>query len=225
MNIRQMIYPVALLVSTAALLAAAPARAESAPARGDSGFGIGINVSNLGFGVEARQVLSPSFDLRFGIAGIAYHTDFDYDDINYDIKQSTAVPEVKLDWRPMQGMFRLTFALAYYNQVSNLELTPEPGGSYNIGNGSYTSAQIGTLTGKVSHHVGAPYFGVGWDFLRNKNLGFTIDAGAYYRNDPDVWLSSTGTVSAADLALEAQNIKDDTLTFVPVVKLGLLFRF
>jgi hypothetical protein len=125
----------------------------------------------------------------------------------------------------MQGMFRLTFALAYYNQVSNLELTPEPGGSYNIGNGSYTSAQIGTLTGKVSHHVGAPYFGVGWDFLRNKNLGFTIDAGAYYRNDPDVWLSSTGTVSAADLALEAQNIKDDTLTFVPVVKLGLLFRF
>jgi len=206
-----------MLVSAASLLVAAPARAE---------FGIGINVGNLGFGVEARQVLSPSLDLRFGIAGIAYHTDFDYDDINYDIKQSTAVPEVKLDWRPMQGMFRLTFGLAYYNQVSNLELTPDPGTFYTIGNGSYSAAQVGTLTGKVSHHVGAPYFGVGWDFLpNNKNLGFTIDAGAYYRNEPDVWMSSTGTVSANDLALEAQNIKDDTLTFVPVVKLGMLFRF
>jgi len=210
-------YTAAMLVSAATLLAAAPARAE---------FGIGINVGNLGFGVEARQTLSPSLDLRFGIAGIAYHTDFDYDDINYDITQSTAVPEVKLDWRPMQGMFRLTFGLAYYNQVSNLELTPDPGTFYTIGNGSYSAAQVGTLTGKVSHHVGAPYFGVGWDFLpNNKNLGFTIDAGAYYRNEPDVWLSSTGTVSANDLALETQNIKDDTLTFVPVVKLGMLFRF
>jgi len=209
-------YTAVLLVSAASLLAAAPARAE---------FGIGINVGNLGFGVEARQTLSPSLDLRFGIAGIAYHTDFDYDDINYDITQSTAVPEVKLDWRPMQGMFRLTFGLAYYNQVSNLELTPEVGGLYQIGNTTYTAAQVGMLTGKVSHHVGAPYFGVGWDFLSNKNLGFTIDAGAYYRNEPDVWLTSTGTVSASDLALEANNIKDDTWAVLPVVKLGMLFRF
>jgi len=209
-------YTAAMLVSAATLLAAAPARAE---------FGIGINVGNLGFGVEARQTLSPSLDLRFGIAGIAYHTDFDYDDINYDITQSTAVPEVKLDWRPMQGMFRLTFGLAYYNQVSNLELTPEVGGLYQIGNTTYTAAQVGMLTGKVSHHVGAPYFGVGWDFLSNKNLGFTIDAGAYYRNEPDVWLTSTGTVSASDLALEANNIKDDTWAVLPVVKLGMLFRF
>ena len=209
-------YTAAILVSTATLLAAAPARAE---------FGIGINVSNLGFGVEGRQTLSPSLDLRFGIAGIAYHTDFKYDGIDYDIKQSTAVPEVKLDWRPGQGMFRLTFGLAYYNQVSNLELTPDPGTFYTIGNGSYSAAQVGTLTGKVSHHVGAPYFGVGWDFLSNKNLGFTIDAGAYYRNEPDVWLTSTGTVSASDLALEANNIKDDTWAVLPVVKLGMLFRF
>jgi len=208
----------AMLASAMALLAAAPARAE---------FGIGINVGNLGFGVEARQVLSPSFDLRFGIAGIVYHTDFDYDNINYDVKQSTAVPEIKLDWRPMQGIFRLTFGAAYYNQVSNLELTPDPAGLYSIGNGAYSAAQIGTLNGKVSHHVGAPYFGVGWDFmLNNKKLGFTIDAGAYYRNEPDVTLTATaGGVSAADLALEAQQIKDDTLTFVPTVKLGMLFRF
>ena len=210
-------YTVATLVSAVALLAAAPARAE---------FGVGINLGNLGFGVEGRQVLSPSFDLRFGIAGIAYHTDFDYDNINYDVKQSTAVPEIKLDWRPGQGIFRLTFGLSYYNQVSNIELTPEFGGLYQIGNTTYTSAQIGRLTGKVSHHVGAPYFGVGWDILtNNKNLGFTIDVGAYYRNEPDVWLTSTGTVSANDLALEAQNIKDDTWTLVPTVKLGMLFRF
>ena len=207
----------AMLAATTTLLVAAPARAE---------FGIGLNVSNLGFGVEARQVLSPSFDLRFGIAGLAYETSFKYDDIEYDIEQSTVVPEVKLDWRPMQGMFRFTFGVGYYNQVSDLTLVPDPGGTYTIGNTSYTSAQIDSLHGKLSYHVGAPYFGVGWDFLRgNKNLGFTIDAGAYYRNDPKVLLTSTGTVTASDLALETQDIKDDSLSFVPTVKLGLLFRF
>ncbi|HWR78296.1 MAG TPA: hypothetical protein VN283_13925 [Thiobacillus sp.] len=212
-------YTAAMLACSAAMLAAAPARAE---------FGIGINVSNLGFGVEARQVLSPSLGLRFGIAGLAYNTEFEYDDIDYDIKQSTAVPEVKLDWRPMQGVFRLTFGLAYYNEVSELKLTPEPVGSYTIGNNSYTAAQIGTLNGKLSYHVGAPYLGVGWDFLpKNKNIGFTIDAGAYYRNEPDVSLTATGGtgVSANDLALEANSIKSDAWTFVPTIKLGMLFRF
>lgn len=207
----------AVLAATATLLVVTPARAE---------FGIGINVSNLGFGVEARQVLSPSFDLRFGVAGIAYETSFKYDHIDYDVELSTAVPEVKLDWRPMQGMFRFTFGAGYYNEVSELSLVPDPGTTYTVGNTNYTAAQIGRLQGKVSYHVGAPYLGVGWDFLRNnKNLGFTIDAGAYYRNDPKVNLTSTGTVSANDLAIETQNIKDDSLSFVPTVKLGLLFRF
>ena len=210
-------YTAVLLVSAASLLAAAPARAE---------FGIGINVGNLGFGVEARQVLSPSLDLRFGIAGIAYKTEFEYDDVDYDVTQSTAVPEVKLDWRPAQGMFRLTFGLGYYNEVSDLELTPELGGFYTVGNTTYSALAVGTLNGKVSYHVVTPYFGVGWDILpKNKNIGFTIDVGAYYRNEPDVWMTSTGTVSATDLALEAQYIKDDAWAILPVVKLGMLFRF
>lgn len=211
------IYAAALLAFAAALLATAPARAE---------FGVGINVSNLGFGVEGRQVLSPSLDLRFGVAGIAYHTDFEYDDIDYDVTESTAMPEVKLDWRPGQGVFRLTFGLGYYNQVSDLELTPDTGAVYSIGNGTYTSAEVGRLNGKVSYHVVSPYFGVGWDILpKNKNIGFTIDVGAYYRNEPDVTMTSTGTVTANDLAIEAQNIKDDSWAILPVVKLGMLFRF
>lgn len=205
-----------MLASAAALLAATPARAE---------FGIGINVGNLGFGVEARQTLSPSLDLRFGIAGMSFNTSFEYDHVDYDIDQSFAVPEVKLDWRPMQGMFRLTVAAGYYNQVSNLKLVPEPGSTYSVGNNTYTAAQVGSLNGKLSYHVATPYLGAGWDFLKNKRLGFTLDVGAYYRNEPDVRLTSTGTVSASDLQLEADNIKGDAWTFYPTVKLGMLFRF
>src|SRR4030066_353350 len=111
-------YPAVMVAFAAALLASAPARAEC---------GVGINVSNIGFGVEVRQTLSPSFDLRFGIAGIRYNTSFKYDQIEYDIEQSTALPEVKFDWRPMQGIFRMTFGLGYYNEVLDLTLAPDPG--------------------------------------------------------------------------------------------------
>ncbi len=205
-----------MLASAAALLAAAPAQAE---------FNIGINASNLGFGVEARQTLSPSLDLRFGIAGMRSSTSFEYDHVDYDIDQSIAVPEVKLDWRPMQGKFRFTVAAGYYNQVFNLKLVPESGTSYRLGNNIYTAAQIDSLKGKLSYHVATPYLGAGWDFLQNKRFGLTLDVGTYYRKEPDVQLTSTGTVSASDLQLEANHIKSDAWTFYPTVKLGMLFRF
>ncbi len=210
-------YTAVMLVSATALLAAAPAHAE---------FGIGINVGTLGFGVEARQSLSPSLDLRVGIAGLAYKSSFEVDNIDYDMERSTFVPEVKLDWRPMQGTFRMTFGVGYYNEVSKLTLDPEPGESYTVGDTDYTSAQVGRLRGKTSYHVGTPYLGAGWDILpKNKNFVITLDAGAYYRNEPDVSLTSSGTVSASDLALEANNIEDDAWTVVPALKVGMLFRF
>ncbi len=206
-----------MLLPAAVLLLCEPARAE---------FGIGINLGNLGFGVEARQTLSPSLGVRVGIAGLKYSSSFEYDDIDYDIDQSLAVPEVKLDWRPGQGSFRMTVGASYYNEVSNIELTPEPGSVYTIGNTTYNAADIGTLRGKLSYHVGAPYLGVGWDFRpRQKNIGFTVDLGAYYRNRPDVSLSTTGTVTPSDLSLERSNIEGDAWTFVPTLKLGMLFRF
>jgi hypothetical protein len=34
-----------------------------------------------------------------------------------------------------------------------------------------------------------------------------------------------GSVTANDLALEANSIKSDAWTFVPTIKLGMLFRF
>lgn len=212
-----------LLLASAGIvsgLAAAPAQAE---------FGIGISLGTNGFGVEAKQSLSPSFDLRFGFSGLYYNLDYEYDDVDYEVKQSLAVPTVMLDWRPMQGMFRMTVGAAYYNDVQNLEAVPEPNPFvyYNIGYGYYNYNQIGVLNGKVSWHRGAPYLGVGWDFLRNKKgLGFSVDVGAYYRGEPDVSLTaSAGGVSQADIDREIRNIEDDAWSFVPTVQLGMTFKF
>lgn len=201
-----------------------------ATATAQAQFGIGINVGTNGVGVEARQSLSPSFDLRFGISGIRYSLDYEYDDVEYDIEQSLAIPAVMLDWRPMQGAFRMTLGAAYYNDVQSVEARPEPGWLYSVGRGAYTAAEIGTLNGKVAWHTGAPYLGLGWDFLRSKKgLGFSVDVGAYYRAEPDVALTATDPLSTpgltADVAIEAQDIEGDAWTFVPTVQLGMTFKF
>lgn len=207
----------------AAALAAAPAHAE---------FDIGIGLGSNGFGIEARQTLSPSFDLRVGFTGIAYSLDYEYDDVDYEVDQSLAIPAVMLDWRPMQGMFRMTVGAAYYNDVQRLKATPEPNpfGYYNIGYGYYNFSDIGVLNGKVSWHTGAPYLGVGWDFRRSRRgIGFSLDVGGYYRGKPEVSLFATNPGNdpalAADVAREARDIEDDAWSFVPTVQLGMTFRF
>jgi len=194
------------------------------------GFTVGGRVGTLGVGIEIRQPLSPSFGVRAGINGLAYALDFTYDDVDYDVQSSLAVPQLLLDWRPMQGKFRITAGAAYYNEVGNLEAVPSPCCLYQIGNTYYTAAQIGVLKGKSSFHTPAPYLGVGWDILPrrtgNRGFGFDIDVGALYRNRPDVWLNASGGgVSGIDLLIERENIRGDTLTFHLVVSVGLSYHF
>jgi len=195
----------------------------------ESGFGVNVGLGTLGVGVEARKALSPAFDLRFGISGMAYSFSSTYDHVDYDVDQGQAIPTLMLDWRPLQGGFRLTAGAAYYNSVLNLKATPEVGYSYTIGNNVYTQPAIGTLNGKVSYHTGAPYLGFGWDFFhrpgRSPSIGMALDVGALYRNRADVRLASTGTVPQSDLDLEAQNVRGDLSKFVPVVAIGASFRF
>jgi len=195
----------------------------------DSGFGVSVGLGTLGFGVEARKALSPAFDLRFGISGMAYSFSSTYDHVDYDVDQGQAVPALMLDWRPMQGSFRMTAGAAYYNSVLNLKATPAFGYNYTIGNNVYTQPAIGTLNGKVSYHTGAPYLGFGWDFFhrpgRSPSIGMALDVGALYRNRADVRLTSTGSVPQSDLDLEAQNVRGDLSKFVPVVAIGASFRF
>jgi hypothetical protein len=192
-----------------------------------SDFGLDVRGGTTGLGVEAVQKLGDSFDLRFGVHGLTYSVSYEYDNVDYDIDQSIAMPVVFLDWRPTAGKFRMSFGVAYYNNVGKLEATPDPTTLYTIGNSSYLGAQIGTLNGKANYHTGAPYFGVGWDFMfgAKQDIGVTFDIGAFYRNRADVTLTSTGSVSAADLATEADDIEGDLPKFHPLVNVGAAFRF
>lgn len=190
-------------------------------------FGADVRVGTTGLGLEAVQKLSPNFDLRFGMHGLGYSVSYTHKNVDYDLDQSLAIPVAFLDWRPMAGKFRMSLGAAYYNNVAKLKATPDPTTSYTIGNGTYTGSQIGTLNGKVTYHTGAPYLGLGWDFLfgHKKHFGLTVDVGAFYRNRADVTLTSTGSVTSADLTTEANSLRGDLPKYHPLVNVGAAFRF
>ena len=192
-------------------------------------FQFGGRLGATGIGIEATQRFSPDFAARINLTGLRYNLDLTLDDVDYDVEQSMSIGSLLLDWHPGSGIFRLTAGASYYNSVFDMSASPAATTSYQIGNTSYTGAQIGTLNGEVEYRKLAPYVGFGWDFMAKKKsgLGVTVDVGVIFRGKPDdVTLTATGaTVTSANLALETRNVEDDTLTYHPVVSAGLYYRF
>jgi hypothetical protein len=214
---------VLITVATGALLGVNTANAE---------FQFGGRLGFAGIGIEATQRFSPDFAARINLTGLRYNLDdLTLDDVDYDIEQSLAIGSLLLDWHPGSGIFRLTAGAAYYNSIFDMTARPAATTSYQIGNTSYTGAEIGTLNGKVEYRKLTPYVGMGWDFMAKKKsgLGVSVDVGVIFRGEPDdVTLTASGgsaTITSANLALEAQNVKDDSLTYHPVVSAGLYYRF
>lgn len=202
--------------------------ASAASAYAD-GMGVNVGGGTTGLVIDFVQKINPNFDVRVGMHGLGYRVSYEYENIDWKIDQSIAIPMVTFDWRPMAGKFRLSLGAAYYNNVGKMKANPDPGTSYTIGNGTYTGNQIGQLNGKSSFHTGAPYAGFGWDFLfgSKQNIGVALNVGAFYRNRSDVTLNATGTAPglANDLAVEAEQIRGDLPKYHPAINVGAAFRF
>lgn len=199
------------------------------PGANAAGFSLGGRVGLPGVGIEAAAKFSNHFGARASFTGLGYSFDFTYDDVDYDVESSVAIGSLLLDVYPMGGMFRITAGGAYYNGQYDISATPSAGFSYEIGNGTYNAAAIGTLNGAIEYKKAVPYLGVGWDFMARKQAGFgvTVDAGLYFIGKPDdvTLTASGGGVSANDLALERSNIEDDTASYDLAIGVGLYYRF
>jgi hypothetical protein len=192
-------------------------------------FSLGGRLGLSGAGVEATAKFSDHLGVRAHLTGLKYSLDLEYDDIEYQVETNLAIGSLLLDVHPMGGKFRITLGGAAYNGQFGISAVTSPSYLYQIGNNFYTSAQIGTLNGEIEYRKVVPYVGVGWDFGVRKKSGFgvTLDLGVFFRGKPDdvTFTASGGGVSAADLALERNNIEDDTEGYHHAVAVGLYYRF
>lgn len=192
-------------------------------------FTLGGRVGLSGAGVEASAKFSNHLGVRAHLTSLSYSLDLEYDDVEYEVDTKLSIGSLLLDVHPAGGLFRITLGGAAYNGQFGISAMPSSGYLYRIGNGTYNSTQIGILNGEIEYQKVVPYLGVGWDFGARKKSGFgvSLDLGVFFRGKPDdVSLSASGGgVSASDLALESDNIEDDTEGYHPSIAVGLYYRF
>ena len=199
------------------------------------GFRIAPRVSTLGGGLEVAKGLSPRFGLRGGFNYFTYQYDATEDDVAYELDLELKSFGVFADFHPFKGSFRISGGLLLNG--NGLSGKAKPSGSFDIGNQTYTAADINSINLDVSYNTLAPYLGVGWDttFGDHEHWGFTFDVGLIYSGAAGVSLSvSDNLLTPADKSdLETQRQKEqndlqdelNNLEWWPVLSAGIVYQF
>jgi hypothetical protein len=216
------------MMTLAALAAGSAWGAGAAQAQ----IAIGGSIGTTGGSVEAQMQLTSTVQIRGGYNYLQYGVDDTFDDIAYDGDLDLSTFGAFIDLRPFANSFIVT-AGAYFGDKS-LDLSATPTANVEIGNQTFTPAQVGTLNGSADLEDVAPFVGIGWDTtFQGSGMGFKINAGAMFTGSPDVGLTSTGGSLSNDanfqnqLAIEEQNLEDDIDDYkvYPVIQAGLTFAF
>jgi hypothetical protein len=192
-------------------------------------------VGTTGLGADLTvPLVSNWLNLRGGYNLIELRPSTTQGDISYKGDVHLESAPILLDLHPFHGSFRVTGGV-YFNR-NEIDLSSAVGPGTVIGDTVIGVPAL--LNANVSWSEDfAPYLGIGWGNAADDNtldlpiaVGFSLDIGAFYQGSPDVTVtdaSGLGYVTAADLALEAQQIEDDLsdLKFFPVVTVGIHVRF
>ena len=197
------------------------------------GLAIAGKAGTLGLGGELATGITQNVNARIGMNMLGFDVEEEIDDVEYDIGLDFSSFSALVDWHVFDGSFRITGGVVSMNHELDLEGTGAPGETVEIGDGTYTWANVGILSGSVEIDDLAPYVGIGWGDLLSakKSWGFYCDFGVVFAGSPDVKLTATGAGATpglpADLVKERDDIKDEleAFEFYPVISLGLFFQF
>jgi hypothetical protein len=201
--------------------------------------GMGLRGGTTGIVADVDIGLTEKLNVRLGYSWLGqYDYEFEDTDITYNAELEVSNFSAMLDWHAFGGGFR--FSLGAFSSGPTLEIIGTPtGGTYEIGDSTYTAAQIGDLRGEIE--IGdsiSPYFGIGYGNAAkgNSRVTFLFDLGVIYTDEPKVTLTArcgTGvspTVCAQiqnDVNIEIAEIKEDAkdFEFYPVISIGIGIRF
>jgi hypothetical protein len=193
-------------------------------------FGVGVKAGTLGLGLEASWQRLTYLELRIGAMAFDYNDDGDVAGIDYEQELSLqsfyATANIHFTDSPM----RVT--AGYYSNGNELLLTNDQMVDQEIGGVIFPGAGIGTLSSTTTFANGAPYFGIGYDFMIKGKIGMNVDFGVLWQGDPEVTLTADGALSGdpgfqAALEAERQELEEDLSDFkaLPVLQIGFVYRF
>lgn len=200
------------------------------------GVGGGLRIDTPGSGLEPGGPVTERFGIRGFVNGGSVSYDSDGAGIRYDSKFRFGTGFLLADWHPYATGFRLSGGLAYNNQ--RFTGTARLGtGTVNINGTPYSSAQVGSLDGRVAFSRASPYVGVGWGLSprAGSRLYFSADLGVMYHRPSAGLTGNCGPALPAsacaqlqgDIRAEEAEFRDtaDELRLYPVISVGFGLRF
>ena len=199
-------------------------------------YSLGLKAGTLGLGVDFAIPLNRSFSVRLNLNGASLTVPYTKEEIEYDLNLDLLTAGVMLDYYPFsKSALRLSAGAYYYANTSDGKGTPTAE-RYDIGDRTYTKAQMGNATGSISFQDFAPYVGVGYGGKStSKGWGFAMDIGVMYHGDASLDMTLVnGTLDttihalfASDVEKERQKIENDinNFPFYPVVMMGITYNF
>lgn len=190
-------------------------------------FRLALSAGSLGIGPEVTYQPSRWFAIRSSAAFLSFGAHRNVDDIRYDGRLRLRNYLVTGDIHPFGNGWRLSAGIGSNGNRMRLDATPAM--PVQVGNRTYTPAQIGTLSGKVRTRDIAPVLTLGYGGPVASHFSIGADAGVMFQGRPRMGpVSSTTTlISPDDLAAEGDKIRSDVrhYRFYPVVQLSAGYRF
>lgn len=198
----------------------------SAPLRAQD-IGVAAHVGTMGLGGDVAVMVLDKLGARASLNYFPFDINFEASDIDYSFDLPSPQFLLLADFYPA-GQFRLSGGLMI--SATNFGGTAELAESVEIGNTTYTPAQIGTLTATLATRDVSPYIGIGVGNPTAKRIGFFLDLGVAFHGNPEVSAEADGPVASlssfqADLDEEVEEIQDDVENIIiyPVLSIGLSF--
>ena len=199
-------------------------------AAADNDFGVGVQAGTLGIGVEGTWRPLPYMDLRVGINNYDYDADGSQAGVNYDATLNLDTAYATANFRFPLSPLRFTAGL--YSNGNELNMVSADSPDFEIGNTTFTSAEVGTLTSTTSFGSTAPYVGIGYDFSLFGKVGMNLDLGILWQGEPEVSLTADGLLAndpgfLSELEAERRQLEDEVSDYKawPVATLGFVFNF
>lgn len=168
------------------------------------GWTFGISHGNTGFGVDGSYAFSDFFSLRGSLRGGNVSFEVDSDDIEYDGDIKLGGAFLFADFTPFawEGIV-LTLGLAANKFDFESEASCDNPAGCEIGDQTFSQAQLGTLSADLDLNNVAPYFGfgIGTPFIRkHPGFAFRAELGLMFVGKPDADISSNSPACNADPA-------------------------
>jgi hypothetical protein len=218
--------------SAAGLLAVATMfQAGGAMAAEGGIWSLGVSGGTLGISPEVGYRFGEHGGLRLNGGFLDYDRSEEIDEIDYDGTLQLNSIGVMADWYPLGGSFRISAGAR--SSKNRIDLAAEPTGNVDIGDDTFTPAEVGRLDGRVDFKNFTPTVTLGWGGKFRNGFTFGFEAGVMMQGSPQLSLeASGGTLSndpgfQAELEEERQQAEEDAEDFKlwPVIQLHFTYRF